>query len=229
MDCIILAGGLGTRLRSVVPHLPKALAPIQGVPFLELVVQQLMHSGSVSKIILALGYLAEQVVQAFRKSPFPIEFSCEQHPLGTGGATLEAMKKTTSNPVLVVNGDTYLDISVANMLCFHREKGADATLAYRKSDRAERYGTLELSTEGQILGFREKMCSEGAINCGFYLFNRTLFDNLPFDNSFSLEQEAFPHFLNYKIFGFCHEGLFIDIGTPDAFAQSQELLRDCLR
>ena len=225
MDCIILAGGLGTRLRSVVPHLPKALAPIQGVPFLNLIVRQLILSNSISKITLALGYLAEQVMDAFKNVPFPIDYSYEELPLGTGGATLKAMKKTTSDPVFVINGDTYLDISLSQMLAFHRTKEAGATLACQKVENADRYGTLELSPPGQILGFKEKGSKEGVINCGFYLFNRSLFENLPFGESFSLEHDAFPHFLKYKMVGFYSEGAFIDIGTPESFARSQELLR----
>ncbi len=227
MDCIILAGGLGTRLRPVVPHLPKALAPIQGVPFLKLIVQQLLLSGVVSKIILAVGYLAEQVEQAFQN--VPVEFSREEAPLGTGGATLKAMGKTVGDPVLVINGDTYLHISLSEMLVFHQAKGAAVTLACREVENAERFGTLDLSAEGQILGFREKARRKGAVNCGFYLFNRSLFEKFPFEGSFSLERDLFPYLVQHdKMFGFLCDGAFIDIGTPESFAESQELLRSIL-
>lgn len=229
MDCIILAGGFGTRLRSVVSHVPKALAPIQGIPFLNLLVRQLIDSGSVSKITLALGYLAEQVIDAFKDVPFPIDFSCEDQPLGTGGAVLKAMQRTVSDPVLVINGDTYLNISISQMLAFHQARQADVTLAYRKVENADRFGTLELSSEGRILGFKEKKEGSGEISCGFYLFNRTLFENLSFGESFSLERDFFPHcLLKYKMSGFPCAGTFIDIGTPESFAQSQELLRSIL-
>lgn len=228
MDCIILAGGLGTRLRSVLPHLPKALAPVQGTPILDLLIRHLILSGSISKITLAVGHLAEQVIQAFQNVPFPIDFSCEDRPLGTGGATLKAMKKTTGDPVWVVNGDTYLDVSLSQMLAFHRAKRAGVTLACRKVENGDRFGTLELSTEGQILSFREKVGGEGVVNCGLYLFNRALFENLPFGECFSLERDLFPYLLKYKMVGFLCKGTFIDIGTPESFVESQELLRSLL-
>ena len=228
MDCIILAGGLGTRLRPAVPHLPKALAPIQGVPFLTLIVRQLIQSGAISKIILAVGYLAEEVIQVFQNAPFPIEFSQEEHPLGTGGATLKALKKAKGSPVLVMNGDTYLDVSISEMLAFHRAQKAQGTLACRRVDNRERFGTVTLSEEGRILGFTEKQPGEGVVSGGIYLFNPSLFENLPFGTAFSLEREAFPHFLKHKMVGFLCEGTFIDIGTPESFAESQKLLEPLL-
>jgi len=228
MDCIILAGGLGTRLRPVVTDVPKALAPIQGVPFLNLIIKELIRSGCISKITLALGYMAESVVKTFEKYPFPIDFSVEDRPLGTGGAVLKALGKTTSDSIFVVNGDTYVDALLDKMRVVHDKNQADVTIACRKTEDAARYGTLVLSDEGRVLSFKEKGCNEGIISCGLYLFKRTALEGLPFGEEFSLEHDAFPFLLCSKMYGFRTSGTFIDIGTPESFLESQDLLKAIL-
>ncbi len=228
MDCIILAGGFGTRLQAAVPGLPKALAPIQGVPFLKLLVQQLVLSGQITQITLALGYLAGQIVEAFRGFSFPLEYSYENKPLGTGGAVKNALDKTKSDPILVLNGDTYVDLPFREFLSFHRANKADATLAYRAMDDASRFGTLELAQDGRVRNFVEKKHQQGLVSCGAYLLNRDVFKWMSHGDAFSLEKDVFPLLLQNRLFGFQCTGLFIDIGTPDSYSQSQQLLRAIL-
>lgn len=225
MDCVILAGGLGTRLRSILPHTPKVLAPIRGRPFLSLLVQQLIRSHCISKIIFALGYCSNQVIELFKDYPFPIEFSCETKPLGTGGAVRLAMKKVESNPFFVMNGDSYFDISFTKMLLFHRMHEAEITLAYRKADDTRRFGILKVSSRDRILSFQEKEGTMGFINGGIYLFQQEIFDEFPCNDSFSLEYDRLPFLLRQKMFGFFSDGIFIDIGTPQSFLVAQELLK----
>lgn len=229
MDCIILAGGMGTRLRSVVPHLPKGLAPIQGVPFLHVMVKELSRLPLVSKIIFALGYLAQTIIDSFQGSSVPLYFSCEETPLGTGGAIRKALALAETEQVLVLNGDTYLNWSLDDMLSLHQRKGADISIACKELEDAGRFGTIQLSSEGRIEAFHEKQSGSGLVSCGVYLFRKTLFHNVPFKDPFSLEREGFPHFLkSHKLVGFVTEGTFIDIGTPESYIESQTLLRSVL-
>ena len=229
MEAIILAGGEGSRLRSVVSDVPKVLAPIQGKAFLFCLLSQLAKAGLFSKIILALGYKAA-LVEAFLKEapsfPFVIETSIEQSSLGTGGAILQALGKVAQDNFWIINGDTFFDVSFAKMTAFHREKGADLSIACRWMDDRRRYGSLETDEEGRILHLREKSneLSRGLISGGIYLAEKHLFSSLPLKKA-SLEDDFFPLFLPKKILAFPQEGTFIDIGTPSSYFEAQTILR----
>lgn len=223
LDCIILAGGLGTRLREFVPDKPKPLAPINGVPFLDLL---LGHLPPLNKVVLAVGYKASQITSHFEvhSYPFPIEFSIENSPLGTGGAIAQALTHTCSEHILVINGDSFLEFSLSEMLEDHLQNNADITIASVRVDNANRYGKLHIDPlTKQILNFEEKMPTEapGIINGGVYLIKRTLFESLSFGPIFSLERDAFPIFLKKRMFAHHCKGRFIDIGTGESFLESQ--------
>lgn len=225
IDAIILAGGFGTRLRETVPNVPKPLAPINGVAFLDLLLDQIERSGVVKKIILAVGYKADLIIEHFEKTPrnLPIVFSTEEQPLGTGGAVHQAMVLTDSNPVLVFNGDSYLDCSLMDMV---KQFRAPMTMAYTYVKDAARFGQLIIDSQGGIKAFQEKATNQapGWINGGIYLFDRKIFER-KWPKIFSLEKDLFTILLIDGIYGFRSEGLFIDIGTPASFFAAQAILK----
>lgn len=226
IDCIVLAGGLGTRLRSVVADRPKPLALIDGVPFLSLLMHTLAASRQVRKTVLAVGYQAEAIVKFFSYRPFamPVEFSGEELPLGTGGAVKKALEMTESEYVLVLNGDSYVEFSLANLLEQHQNDSVQATLVYTHLEDASRFGRLEIDNK-RVLAFQEKTDAKapGFINAGVYLFNRTIFDSFSLPEQFSLERDLFP--LITPMGAFRAGGRFIDIGTPDSYREAQTFLQ----
>ena len=222
MECIVLAGGMGTRLRSVVSELPKCMAPVAGKPFLEYVVTSLEAAGF-GHIILSLGYKHEYIEEwaAARQSRVRISCVVENEPLGTGGGVRYALSKATEENVFVLNGDTYLDVSFRRMLALHESSGAVATLALKPMLDFDRYGEVALEGE-RITAFREKRhCDEGLINAGVYVIRCNALDALP--ERFSIEKDFFEKEVSRgTLAGFVNDGYFIDIGIPEDFAKAQE-------
>lgn len=225
-DCIILAGGKGTRLRSVVSDLPKPMAPINGIPFLEILLKELHQSG-VKNFILATGYQHEVIEDYFQDfTEFPISFSVEEEPLGTGGAILKALRQAKSSKVLIVNGDTFFNLNLPSFL----EKAspysdASCVLALKKIEKSDRYGSVLLNSH-QITQFKEKTYQEVAlINSGIYLLDREWFLQLGLPDKFSFEMDFLePYAQKGNIFGIEEEGYFIDIGIPEDYARAQREL-----
>lgn len=228
VNAIILAGGLGTRLAQIVSHLPKTLAPIRGVPFLHLLLQQLQISGIVSKVILALGYKAPDVQAFLSKQSFSFQVDCavEPAPLGTGGALLNALPKSDSETLLVLNGDSYFDLPLHSFLSFHRSQKAHITIACRQVEDTSRYGAIEMDPSFRITQFREKSSAPrpGYVNAGLYLIEKESLFAFP-PGPCSLEKDFFPSFLRKQVFGYPHVGTFIDIGTPNSYNEAQEILK----
>ena len=221
MECIVLAGGMGTRLRSAVSELPKCMAPVAGRPFLDYVVTSLETSGF-SHIILSLGYKHEYIEEwaAARKSRARITCVVESEPLGTGGGVKFALSQAAGEDVFVLNGDTYLDVSFRGLLRRHKASGAVATLALKSMRNFDRYG--EVALDGDLISaFREKRhCDEGLINAGVYLIRRDALDALP--DRFSIEKDFFgKEVLRGTLAGFVSDGYFIDIGIPEDYSRAQ--------
>lgn len=229
IDAIILAGGLGTRLRETVPQVPKPLAPINGVAFLDLLFQQIERSKVVDRIILAIGYRAEIIQEHVRqkKINIPLLYSTEEKPLGTGGAVQRAIGLVRSEKVFVFNGDSYLDGSLSEMA---RQYRGPCTIAYTHVADAGRFGRLELDKDQRVIAFREKESSRcpGYINAGIYLLEKKIF-NRSLPEVFSLEKDLFSTILPEGIFGFSVSGSFIDIGTPESYLQAQTILKTLTR
>lgn len=226
MEAIILAGGLGTRLQQTVPLVPKALAPIQGVPFLEILLQQFEESGLFSKVILALGHKAPQIQETIDKDyRFALIHSIEPFPLGTGGAILHALDQVEGQTVFICNGDSYTDLSFSSFFAFHREKQAQVSIACREVEDASRFGSLSFDETFRIHRFIEKSPHPvpGWISCGLYLIEKQLLSSFS-KGSYSLEKDFFPQFLSQKMFAFLHQGAFIDIGTKESYEQAQHYL-----
>ena len=232
MKALLLVGGLGTRLRSVVPSQPKALASIGERSFLELLVRQLQAQG-IHQLVMSTGYLADQIESRFgdgRNWEVSIEYSREETPLGTGGAIKLAQRYLQGAPeFLVLNGDSFLEINFAGLLAFHGEhKGAVASLAVLHVEDASRYGTVRVDASNRVTGFVEKTGSNapGLVNAGVYVFSREVWQYLP-EGPASLEKDVFPRLLDPGVYAQEQQGIFIDIGTPADYARAQELLRLC--
>ena len=222
-ECIVLAGGLGTRLRGTVDDVPKCMAPVAGRPFLHYLFDYLERNGF-SRVVLSLGYMHETVERwaASQVRPFRIAASVEPTPLGTGGAIALAAEKTTGRQVYVMNGDTFFDADTDAMRGVHEHMGAAATLALKPMNDFSRYGTVETDDEGRIRTFREKRhCRHGLINGGIYLLDLEsgLFDGL--GGRFSFETDVLQARVSGTVLGgYVSAGYFIDIGVPEDYRQA---------
>lgn len=227
-EAIVLAGGLGTRLRSVLPHTPKPMAPVAGRPFLEILLGQLAHQGF-SHVVLALGHRAEQIRSHFGSQFAGMALTCvvEPEPLGTGGAQRLALDHCRSARIHVLNGDTYLEFDANTLEAGHKASSAEITIVCRPVDDTARYGRV-LCEGSRILGFSEKGISgPGLINAGTYLLERQAIAAIPAGRFSSFEQEVLPPAIARGAVAACvSHGLFIDIGIPADYARAQELLAD---
>lgn len=227
-QCIILAGGLGTRLRSAVADLPKCMAPVADKPFLYWVINYLLQQ-NVTSFVLSLGYMHEKIEDYIKKdfSQLDIKFSVEEEPLGTGGAIYLAMQKCTEENVMVVNGDTLFEINNQNLLAHHLSNKSDCTLALKPMKDFNRYGVVQIDANNNIISFEEKKYQHaGLINGGVYLINRNLFLNIIFPQKFSFEKEYLEKYMNdVKMTGVQDDGYFIDIGIPEDFAKANQELK----
>jgi D-glycero-alpha-D-manno-heptose 1-phosphate guanylyltransferase len=225
-EAIILAGGLGTRIRSVVADLPKVMVDIGGCPFLEILLARISQGG-IQRTILATGHLHALIQARFgnRRGAMEIVYSVEDKPLGTGGAVWKALQLASRNDVFVFNGDTFFDIDLREFHQFHQAMGADVSLALKPMRDFDRYGTVEV-TGGRISGFLEKRpTANGLINGGVYLMNRRSLERLVMPEKFSLETEFFQRMVDqFKIGGFVSDSYFIDIGVPEDYVRAQKEL-----
>lgn len=222
---VIIAGGLGTRLRSVVADKPKCLAPVNGQPFLFYLLRQMTEAG-VKRILLCTGYQAEQVEQCIGSfhSGVPVEYSREEEPLGTGGALKLALDRTGApGPWLVMNGDSYLEMDLPGFYAAFHDSGCSAALAAVEVPDGRRFGGLRCDSHGRVLAFEEKSEEPGAkwINGGVYLLSQRFLDALPATTPLSLERDVFPYRLTDGLLAVKSHGRFIDIGIPESFAAAQ--------
>ncbi|RKZ90985.1 MAG: D-glycero-D-manno-heptose 1-phosphate guanosyltransferase [Candidatus Parabeggiatoa sp. nov. 1] len=226
MDAIILAGGLGTRLKPVVSEVPKPLAPIGDRPFLDLLLQQLDSFEQIEKVILAISYKAELIQQHYQgndKYHFEIDFSIEDVPLGTGGAIKHALPFTTSNEVLILNGDSFVEFDLTDLHQTHIENKANLTLVAVKVNDTERYGSVDIDMSTmRIAQFSEKQKTNGVgfINAGCYLLKKCLFNDITEGQKVSFEKQILPSLVEKKAYAQISTGKFIDIGTPKTYQQA---------
>jgi D-glycero-alpha-D-manno-heptose 1-phosphate guanylyltransferase len=231
LDAIILAGGLGTRLREVLTDLPKVLAPVNNRPFLDILLNFLNKSHCIRKVIIAVGYMADKITKEYSNRPeyiFKILFSEEKELLGTGGAIKKALQYVETDNVLALNGDSYVDVNVNDLMRNHRKRNAAMTIVLKKVENANRYGSVKLNTEGRIISFEEKIPGKtrGYINAGMYVFKKELFDDVKEDKVLSLEKELLPIFLGNGVYGYISHGKFIDIGIPETFKVVSRYLKE---
>jgi D-glycero-alpha-D-manno-heptose 1-phosphate guanylyltransferase len=226
-EAIILAGGFGTRLQSVVNDVPKPMAPINNEHFLNYVFDYLKYY-QIEHVVLSTGYLSEKIVEYYKTEykGIKVSYAKEETPLGTGGGIRLAMTKCSTKDILVLNGDSFFDVDINIHYQNHVSKQADCTLALRKVENAARYGTIVLGSENVIETFKEKDNIEqgGLINGGVYILNREIYVNKTDEFApFSIEKDFYEKKIKeLQIFGFEYDGYFIDIGIPEDYKKAQD-------
>jgi D-glycero-alpha-D-manno-heptose 1-phosphate guanylyltransferase len=227
-EAIILAGGLGTRLRDAVPYLPKCMAPVAGRPFLFYVINYLRSQG-IEKFIFSLGYKHEIIEEYLADQFATLDYQCviEEEPLGTGGAILRACKKATEKNVLVTNGDTLFKINAEQLISLHHVNDAVCTLSLKPMKDFDRYGVVEIDETYTVKNFKEKQFyTTGLINGGVYALNAERFITENFPEKFSFEKDYLEIFYSQgKIYGIVDDGYFIDIGIPEDYNRAQKELQ----
>jgi NDP-sugar pyrophosphorylase family protein len=227
IPAILLVGGKGTRLQTVLSSKPKPLASVGNVPFLELLVMQLRSQG-IRRMIMSTGYLAEQIEDTFGNGSrwgAEIQYAREPEPLGTAGAVKFAASLLKKNSdFLIVNGDSFTELNMNAFICFHRQHGGIVSMAVCRVPDAARYGTVQFDGEKRITRFSEKTGKQepGFINAGVYIFRRAILDRITQGPS-SLEKDVFPQLMGQGMCAFEAPGIFIDIGTPEDYARAQML------
>ena len=229
---LILAGGMGTRLKSVISNVPKPMAPINGRPFLEIQLDYWISQG-VDNFIISVGYKSEIIIEHFgyKYRNVNINYVIEDNPLGTGGAIIKSIKDFhITEPFMLLNGDTYFEISLINLLSFHQNKGSQFTFSVFKSNNTERYMGLNLDHNMRLLPelYIENSNDEKYVNGGVYIINPEILNREKFENDkfYSLENDIFP-VINKKealIYACLFENKFIDIGVPEDYYLAQKIL-----
>ncbi len=227
-EAIVLAGGFGTRLQSVVSDVPKPMAPVAERPFLTYLLDRLGRYGY-GHVVLATGYLHEKVEDYFGHEyhGIAIDYAREMSPLGTGGAMVNALQHCHEASVTVLNGDTLFDIDHDRLCRFAEEKSTALAIVLRQVPDAGRYGSVEVDRDSRITAFREKdpSAGQGLINGGIYRVERSLFDGYGVGQPFSFEKELMQQrYLNERYYAYADDAYFIDIGIPDDYARAQQEL-----
>ncbi len=226
-EAIILAGGLGTRLRSAVPDLPKCMAPVNGKPFIAYVIEHLQEQG-IDTFILSLGYKSEAIIDFINRqySSANFQFVIEEEPLGTGGAIQLASYKARTENVIATNGDTLFKVNLGKLYAIHQEQKAECTLSLKPMNDFNRYGVVELNENDSIASFKEKQFyKKGLINGGLYALNLNSFLEKELSNKFSFEKDYLEkYFAGRRMFGSVQDEYFIDIGIPEDYSRAQKEL-----
>jgi D-glycero-alpha-D-manno-heptose 1-phosphate guanylyltransferase len=227
-ECIVLAGGFGTRLKSIVNDRPKCLALINppGLPFLNLLLGYLIKN-NFNKIIFSLGFMNEKIIDYLNNCTISIEieYVIENVPLGTGGGIKKAINIASSENVLIINADTFFDVNIDNLYFEHSKCNAICSIALKKMINFDRYGTVTLK-KNKIQNFEEKRrMRKGLINGGVILLNKSKFLSFDLSDKFSFESDFLSVNTKEKlIFGFESKGYFIDIGVPDDYNKAHDEL-----
>jgi D-glycero-alpha-D-manno-heptose 1-phosphate guanylyltransferase len=223
---IILAGGFGTRLQSVVSDVPKPMAPVNGEPFLNYQLLYLKHYG-VKNIILSVGHLHEKIENYYGTDfkELNISYVVEKQALGTGGGIRLALEHCNAEYVLALNGDSFFGINLQDFCKQHCDEKATFSLALRRVEDASRYGTILTNNLHNVISFKEKSGKQeaGTINAGMYILNKNVFlEHTPSGQNFSIEKDFFETKTSQlAIKGFEAEGYFIDIGIPEDYNKAQ--------
>lgn len=220
VPCLILVGGLGTRLRAVLPDLPKPMASVAGKPFLEYLIRWAGKAGC-RPIVLCTGYGAGQIEQYFGSGDslgLKLEYSVEREPLGTWGGIYLARKHVNHSHFVVLNGDSWLQVDLFRLLEFHRQKKSILSIAVVEVADSSRFGSVRLDASGRVVEFAEKRGEGPAlINGGVYIFSREVFEAVGSTKVGSLEKEIFPTLMTHGIYAMRVEGYFVDIGLPETY------------
>jgi len=231
MDVFVLAGGLGTRLKGVVSDVPKPMAPVNGHPFLEYVLEDICKLDCIKNIIIGVGFKKEKITDYFGDSfkGVPIKYAFESEPLGTGGAILNSVPLWSGEDIIVFNGDTLFKVDLNDFLAFAYKQKTDIAIALKPMRDFDRYGTVSIDESQNVISFNEKMyCQEGLINGGIYYIKKEVFSKLDLykNYKFSFEKEVFEKTKqNIKIVAKEYDDYFIDIGIPSDYNKANMELK----
>jgi NDP-sugar pyrophosphorylase family protein len=229
ISAALLVGGLGTRLRSIVQDRNKVLAEIHGRPFLSYLLDGL-NEVRIGHVVLCTGYKGELIQNELgnRYKNIDLEYSQEPTPLGTGGALALALPRLRSDPVLVMNGDSYCQVDFQQFWDFYHARHANAAIVLKQVADASRFGSVRTDHDDRIVSFDEKDSGQasGWINGGIYLLSQSWLSKIQGTKTISLERDVFPHWTGQEFFGFQSAGPFIDIGTPESLAAAEEFFRE---
>ena len=229
MKVIILAGGFGTRLQSVVHDVPKPMADINGTPFLELLMANMLQYGA-SEFILCVSYMRDKIINYFGDDfrGVPVKYSIENEPLGTGGAIKQAFDLFSLDEAMVINGDSYIKMNYAEF--YAKNQGNTISIALKYMPNASRYGIVETSQK-TIIRFNEKSAENkpGLINAGIYLIGKNLWKFAPEAKKFSFEKDILEtHISKLQASFYKTEDYFIDIGIPESYAKALKELKSII-
>lgn len=226
IDVLVLCGGLGKRLRSVVNDRPKPMAEVGGRPFLDILVEHVASFGF-RRFILCTGYMADCVKRHYRRKEGSLDIICseEKTPLGTGGAIKNAYGFINSSPFLVVNGDSLCDVDLEKFLEFHLKTKALCSIVITNAQDTNDCGNVALGRHYQVADFSEKTkgIEDSYVSVGVYLFEKRLLSLMPAGH-FSLEEDIFPVIVNREFYGYISDKGFIDIGTAQSYKKAAEML-----
>lgn len=229
-EAIVLAGGFGTRLKSVVKEVPKPMAPINAFPFLEYLLSNLCSQG-IKRTILSVGYLHEVITDYFGNDykGMKIVYALEDTPLGTGGGVLNALRFATEEELFLLNGDTFFDVSLNELAMKRHQFSAPVSFSLKPMCDFDRYGSVQISGD-KIEAFSEKVfLKEGLINGGVYCIRKRIFEEVGLSDRFSLEQDYFETYCSKHNFAFCiFDSYFIDIGIPEDYQKAQQELEQLI-
>jgi D-glycero-alpha-D-manno-heptose 1-phosphate guanylyltransferase len=223
MKAIILAGGLGTRLRERVADLPKPMASIAGRPFLDYLLERLAHAG-ITAVTLSVGYKWEAIQTFFGTSNrgMALHYAIEDEPLGTGGAIVHALRENENESLLILNGDTFLDIDLTALIDWYETDPTPVAMIVRAVPDISRYGSVTVEN-GRVTGFQEKgNHGPGYINAGVYFIQPNIFSTFQDGQKFSFETDFLqPECARLAPRAWCSDSYFIDIGVPEDFDRAQ--------
>ena len=229
---VLLAGGLGTRLRSVMDELPKVLAPVNGRPVLSYLLDQLAEAGF-SEAILCTGYRGRDVRGAFGAdhAGMQLVYSPESEPLGTAGALRHALPRISTSVILAMNGDSFINVDLRDFLRWFSDSGADAALVLKKVADTSRYGSVTVGSNDEVQCFQEKRADGGEawVNAGVYALKSRVVAGIPPGLQVSLERDLLPGLAGAGLRGYKCAGEFIDIGTPDSYARADAFFANLSR
>lgn len=226
IDVVLLCGGKGKRLKSVVSDRPKPMAEINGRPFLDILIEYVANFGF-KRFILCTGYMGNVIKRYYqnRKDNLEILFSKEEGPLDTGGAIKNAGSLIRSSPFLVMNGDSFCKINLNEFVNFHLSKNALVSIAATNRGNNNDCGVITLNDSQRIIKFSEKTIGykNNFINAGIYLFLKAILSLMPAGRSLSLEKDFFPAFINKEVYGYITQERLIDIGTPERYEKAKKI------
>ncbi len=225
-EAVILAGGLGTRLRPAVRHLPKSMAEINGRPFLDYQLGYLEEWG-IEHIVISVGYKSEIIKKHFGPSfkSKEIDYAVENEPLGTGGGTKKSFESIKGDAAFILNGDTFFKVDLQQLFEFKKNKEIHVCMSLLKVDDVSRYGSVETDKDFRITGFAEKGIKKGKgyINGGVYIIDKNYFLDFDFPDKFSIEKDFFEkYYQKEQFYGMVSNSYFIDIGIPEDYERAKK-------